>query len=487
MIPQAKNVLGQSGAAVRPSNAGIAVLLAPSSSGPINVPSGFFDYNAAIATFGSGPLLELAALHQPVAGKKFILMRPNTSVAASYSAVTYTGTGTTVPTAHSGSAPTDDFNAIITFLTSGTIGVTGIQYTYSLDGNITSAPQALGTATNIVIPNTGIQIDLTHTSNTVVAKDTITFSTKAARMNDADLSASLAILQRTSQAWETVFPFMDGLHTSVVILDAWLETLEGLSQYQHSAVVNWRLRAQDGSETEAQYATAFQTEFGTTNSDRVVVCADGCQTVSPITGLTQTRYTASPVLARGMLIDISVDPAQQGDGPLPNVTIEDGNGQPIFHDEQHDPGLDDLRATTLRSFPDYTGAYIGDAKLLSASTSRYVYWQHIRLMGRARAISSQMLTALLSSGVNVDQSTGFILEADAQHIDGIVNDKLEPEFITSNPKRVSAILFTLSRTDPLTSDSPVFTATLQLSFKKYIKGFLVTSTVTDTITVAPSS
>lgn len=485
-VPNVRNVLGASPPATLPDPDGVCAIIASSQKGTLNLPSGYFDYNVALGDFGYGLSTEVAAQVQPTAKKKFIIIRPATSVAATYSAFVFTGTGTSVPTAHAADHPQDDFDVQIKIPIGGggTVGTGPISYQVSLDGGKTFGPvTALGTATKIEPANTGVGVDLA--AGTLAAGDLITFTTTAARPNDSDLTAALAALKASSQPWETLYIYMDATHTTVNACDAWLQTLEANNVYQRSVVLNWRRRAKDGSESEAAYNAAFQTEFGSTQTPRVLVCADEYEASSTLISLPGRATARRPVgvctLARGMSVDISIDLAEQDLGALSNVTIDDGDGNPLYHDENKNPGLDDSRATTLRSFNGYTGAYINNARLLSDPASKYKYWQHIRIVGRARDVSTRKLISRLSKGVRVDRKSGFILEADAQEIDGLVNDVLKREFITSNPVRLSDVLFTLSRTDDLSSDEPVLTGSLQLVFKKYVKGFLVTTTIVETI------
>ena len=83
------------------------------------------------------------------------------SLGGTSGAAPYTGGGTwqslgTATIAPSPAAPSGVFAIAGKIITSGTVGVAGIQYQYSTDGGVTfSSTQSLGTANAIVVPGTG--------------------------------------------------------------------------------------------------------------------------------------------------------------------------------------------------------------------------------------------------------------------------------------------------------------------------------------------
>src|SRR5262245_51465957 len=114
---------------VKPSADGILVIVAPCEKGTKNQPQAYARPDLALTTYGYGPLTDLAAYIMSVTGRPVVLIRSDPSTAATEGTVTHTGAGTSVVTASG--TPLDDFDAEITIVAGGTIGVAGITLKYS--------------------------------------------------------------------------------------------------------------------------------------------------------------------------------------------------------------------------------------------------------------------------------------------------------------------------------------------------------------------
>lgn len=462
---------------VKPSSEGILAIIAPCQTGTVNQPSSFTRQDLAITAFGYGMLTGCAAYNMAVAKKPVVLIRASAATAGANGTVARSGAGTSIVTATG--VPLDDFDVVFTFKTGGTIGVAGITFTYSLDGGKNaSGVTALGTANTYTIPNTGVIISLA--AGTVLANQTESFKTTGPRMNSTNLTDALEALRTYGGAWESVLVAgadMDA--TMISALDLWLSLREAEGKYK-TFVGNSVARTD--AQTEAQYATAMTTAFASASTIRGVVCSDAGYMTDIVRGIRQTRPVALGVAARGMSIDISRDAAYVADGPVSGYQITDDRGNPKYHDESLYPGLDDIRLTTLRSIYGREGAYVNNPLLLSPSGSDYVYWQHARVMNRACELTFEILTTELSRGVRKDKSTGYILEEDAQYIEGLVNAALDKELVT--PGRCSAAAFVLNRTDDLSANSgATLNGELQLMALSYVKKFAVNSKFVKTISV----
>jgi hypothetical protein len=128
-------------------------------------------------TFKGGPGMKSAAYTLAKTGASGIFIRlPATAVAATKTAVTKVGTGTSVITLTG--TPNDSYEIKSVVVTGGTIG-TSATIKVSLDGGETyGANVPLGVATTYLIPGTGVTIN--YGAGTVVAADYITASTTAA-------------------------------------------------------------------------------------------------------------------------------------------------------------------------------------------------------------------------------------------------------------------------------------------------------------------
>jgi len=471
---------------VPPSQSGVMAIIAPSQFGPINTPQTYGNAATAQSALGLGPAIEYLSYGLSASGKPSLAVVPATSTAATYGTIAYTGTGTMhgTPPIAGAAVPLDDYQVIVTFTTAGTSGTSGIYYTYSLDGgNTVSAPTALGIALSLAIPNSGVSFTLT-TALTVVVGDFFTCNVTHARATSADLIAAFEALRTTQQPFEAVL--VDGETSSAIIseIDGILASWEAAGKFKWF-VVNTRLKnlPLPTGETEAAYATAMAAIVSSDSTIRGLVCSDGADNTSLVTGLTMQRPTSMFVAARAMKVLPGVMPEEKDLGPLPNASISDANGNPRHHDEYLYDDLDALRLVSLCTDPSTTGTFISNSFVLSSPGSDYVYLPHLRTMNLACSAAWAALNLQLSKGVRKgapDPTTGhiYILEPDAQSIEAAVNDAL------ANPLKgqVTNVKFTLSRTDDLSANSGVtIHGTLQIEALAYIKGFAVSAMFTKNI------
>jgi hypothetical protein len=472
------------------SNIGILAILAgagtgSSGSGPINTPLSYARDDLAFADFGPSRLVEFASYDIAVSGNPAVLNRSTTSVASSYSAVDHTGVaGTCVPTAGV-TVPADNYDVVVMTVNGGTIGVAGITYQYSLDGGNSFFPvQALGTASTLTLPafqqggSPGVSFALA--AGTLLAGDFFRCLATPARMNDVDLATSLEALRVTTLPWEGVLIDEDVGTGTTALVDTWLSALEATGKFRF-AVLNTRLKNQlhvgsGVAETESAYTAAMTAvASGSAPSIRLCVGADGADLPSTLTGVTQARPTSILLAARAMNIPLGRDPAFVGDGPLRDATFVDGGGNPKYHNEENYPNLDQLQLSTLRSLSGGKPPYINNARVFSTPGSDYVFLQHVRTMNKCCEIAYAILLQQLSIGVakkQRDPNTGlvYILERDALRIEGLVNEAIAPVI----KGQVSAYIFSISRTDDLSSQSgATVNGSVEVVALAYIKKFQV--------------
>lgn len=477
---------GQTGV-VGPSAVGILAIIAAAAAGAFNTPAQYTSDRAVCTDYGAGPLTEECSYTLGASGQPVIPIRGTTTTAATYGAITFTGTGTSVVTAGT-THPADNYAVTVTIVAGGTIGVTGITYTYSLDGVNTSAVQSLGTANTLTIPDLlsgaspGVSFALA--AGTLVAGDTWTCATTAAQMSNTDLSASLEALRVSTQPWEGALidaPISAG---TVALVDQWLAALESVGKFRF-AVMNTPMK---GTTSETAYTTAMTTLVaGQTKSIRMVLAADGGDVTSTLTGLTLPRVAALGIAADAMAIPIGQNPAWVDAGPIPGFGICDAKGNPKYHNEEPYPNLSALQLATLRTVGADTGAtYICNALVFSTVGSDYVLLPHIRTMNRACEVAFAILQKQLGRGVGKkpkDKNTGavYIAESDAASIEGLVNGALQLPM----KGQVQAFKFSLSRTDDLSSNAgAVLTGTMQIEALAYIAGFKVIASFAKDISVA---
>jgi Protein of unknown function (DUF2586) len=469
--------LSSNAGTVQPSSTVLAII-APCATGSTDQPGSYTRPNNVQSTFLEGPLVDWSAYFMDEAELPALLIRPGTSTASSTGSVTKTGTGNFSPSAApaSGYGCSDDYNILVNFITGGALGTAGITYQVSFDGGVSFSPTtALGTALTITptIPETGapsgVVITVGVSTATVVAGDSLTFTTIGPRMTTSDLGTSLTSLQLTSQPWDLLLVHGETTNTFVSQIDTWLTSLEAAGSF-HTAVANTRFKSSLETESESAYAAALTTLTSAMASIRVAVGADGAAMVSPISGITKATPTSLYAAMFAESNPIGVDIAQVSLGPLPNAAINNAMGSPLYHDEYQYPNLDSLRLVTLRSFPDRQGVYITNPNLISAAGSDFTYLQYARVMNAGCAMAFTTLTNLLSQGIRVDPKTGFILEIQRAKWQRTVQLAIDKVLAG----QVSGSSFTIAKDDNISGNGPAtLTCTLQVLGFKYVKTFKV--------------
>jgi hypothetical protein len=467
---------------------GILALIASSSTGTANVAGLYTNQGQLTTAFGLGPLPEYGAYDINVSGKAVVAIKSSPSIAATYSSITSTITGSGGVTAGS-TAPYEHYSVIVTVVNGFTKGTTGGTYTYSLDGgNTMSGVQAVGTASSITIPNSGVSFALN--TGTYNAGDTWSCFTERPLMNNSDITTSLNTLNQTRLPWEGVL--IDCAYSTGTVgeIDTWLTGREAQGQFNFG-VINTRFLTEPTptGETPNNYATAMTSLTSADSSNRICVGADGGHVVSLITGLNLKRPTALALCAMAMALtpNIGISPSYVANGPVPGFQISQ-NSNPFDWDEAVYGGtsglLDPLRLVTLRSFSPGgpTGCYITNPNVFAPSGSSIIYLQLLRVLNKACSISWQILNTQLGKGVAtvLNTTTGAINvdERDAQTIEGLVNPALK----SGLSGQVTAVQFALNRDDNLATAGQPVNGTVSVAPLFYIPGFQVTVALVKTIT-----
>lgn len=466
----------------KPAATGILAIIAPALAGAASA-AAFADPGSVNTEYGYGPMHEDSAYVMPVTSKPVVCVGVDATTAGAYSAFTKTGGGTTTISA-GGTEPVDNFSVVIQYPVAGTIGTSGIKYSYSIDGgNTFSRAQALGTATSFVIPNTGITVNHV-TAMTVLTTTQVTFTTTAPALANADLTAALEALRVSRLQWEALYIDMDADATTVSTLSAWISALNTARGKFPTVVLTCSPKNIGTSETESAYLARVGAVFDAASCIDAVVCADVCDVTSPPRSMNMLRRTGLVVAARGMSVDLGVDPSYRALGPLKNgVFITDARSNPKYHDEELFPGLDDERFTTLLFDEEENGVFITNANLLSPGGSDYVYWQHARVMNRACEIAHQVLKKQLSGSFRKNPKPGpngerYIDEGVAQHWEALANAKLQDGL----KGQVDDVRVVLSRTDDVSSNQgAIINVRLEIVSLGYVKNFKVAAGYTTAI------
>ncbi len=415
-----------------------------------------------------GPLLEAAAYEIERYGNPVVVVRSAASVAGSFGTLDVSAfSGTSVPTIGVSPLPPDDYECYIKFIAGGTIGTAGITYQTSRDdGRSLSPVTALGTATEIIIPDSG-GINVDFAAGTVGAGSILRFRANAPSYSASDLGAALDALKNATLDYELVL--CTGPIDATIFDTLSLKAAAFHTAGKHKAFLS-HFRMPNAAESEATYKTAFDTAFGSKNDTSVSVAAGADEQVSAITG---SKYRRSPdwyAAVVGANVSEEIDLADVDTiGPAKGIDIRDDNGNPKHHDETVDPGLDDSRALVLRTVEGRgTGVYINNPRLLAPPGSDFQYLQYRRVMNIARTELRNYFISRLSKPVRVNKKTGFIRETEARAIEKAIERRLAKLLLTK-PK-ASDVTFTLSRTDNILSTFTL-TGTCRITPLGYSKFF----------------
>lgn len=376
-----------------------------------------------------------------------------------WTGVTYTGTGTAVPTAGSASAIADDYpNATLKITSGGTLGTGPISFQVALDGVTFGAPVTITTATSYtpLVPITGVSsgvvINLGTATETLVTGDVIGISAVGPRMNSSDLVAALNALGKTAFDWDLVLVHGETSDALVADQDTWSTALGAKGMFPF-LLSNTRLHDVLAGETDATFQVAMSSILASATTINVSVGTDGAAFQSPVSGLSKPQPTSLYIATRLEQVALGTDAAQVLDGAVPKANITGANGLPAWHDEFQEGGLDDgppgagafvIRLSTLRTFATRPGTYITNAYILSGPGSAYIYAQNARVMNAAAAASYQEAETLLSSPVDLNPQ-GFIASYEAKRIEKavqvVVDDVIDGQ--------VSGVQFRISQNTPV--------------------------------------
>lgn len=455
---------------ILPTSAGdLQAILGDAQSGPTATPAAFARIKDVVSTFGSGPLVEQAAYAIEHYGKPVVLVRSARTTLGTSTNLVITGViGTSIVTLDASVKPVDDYEAVVTIVNGGTLGIAGITLTYSLDNGRTVSPvTALGVALTFTIPNSGVKFNFA--AGTFVANDTFSAVSHAPLWSSADLAAALDALILTKLPWEYVTILGDATGADQDTADAKIASAHNNGKHRWAEM---HFRMPTPGETDAAYQTAFSASFLTHSSINVERTAGAARVLSSVSYRQYRRPALHAFAALYSSVSQEQDIAQIKYGPLPGVQIRDTNGNPVEHDEFEQPGLDDLKATTLRTWNNRDGVFVNNPRIACPAGSDYTLVQYRRVMNIARTALQAYLELRTSKDIVVNRATGFIVESEARDIEAGANAALDAALLTK-PK-ASAAAFVLSRTDNLLS-------TQTLTYEERVVPLGYAKTITGTI------
>ena len=447
-----------------------------SSTGTVDTPLSFGSKTALTTAKGYGAVVELAAAYIEQKGRPCVVVNTGSTVAASFGSIDVTGvTGTSVVTAAAGIDCNDDYEVKVLVSTGCTVGTTGGYLQYSLDGGRTySPPTALGTDTSFTIPNSG-GVEFDFAAGTLVAGDYFTIRCNAPLFNSTELTSALTALRQSTLPVDAVVIVgeLDG-----TTFDALTTAIAAFYAANKPVYFIASTRIPDDGESEGTYKTALDAIFTSKSSVYGAVGAGACEVTSSISGRKYRRPATFAWAPQELAADDHDNIAEVSGNALVGVSIADEYGNPKHHDESINPGLDDSRFVTLRTWEDRAGVYCNRPRLFSPAGSDFELIPHRRVMNLARRVLRSYFTLRLSKPVAVNLTTGFILESEAREIESGANAALRAALLAT-PKAsgggfTNGDFVQISRTDNLISTK---TMTVQgrivpLAYLEYIDLYL---------------
>jgi hypothetical protein len=429
---------------VLPPSAGrLLAVVGAASKGPVNTPAAYARVRDLVADFGDGAGVEAAAAFIDRYARPVLFVRPTIAATGSVGSVTHTGTGTSVATVDVASAPTDDYEVRVSFVVGGTRGTAGATYQVSLDGGRTYGPvTALGTATAITAG--GVTLNLA--AGTFVAGDEYAARSTGPQWTSTEIGNALTALANSAVQWEQAHIVGAIDPTSFDVIETKFAGMAAAGKYR-----SWigSVRMPNSGETESAYAAALATAWASKASTHGALCAGACKMISGVSGRAYRRPVSFPFSVIQGGVSEEVDVADVNVGNLTGVSIRDVNGNVDEHDESINPGLDDLRFVTLRTWDGLAGVYVNRPLLFSAQGSDFQLVPHRRVLNLAHGALRAYFIRRLSKPVLVSQSSGYILEPEALEIEAGARQAMA-DVLLAKPK-ASGVQFSLSRVDNILS------------------------------------
>lgn len=419
------------GAAVLLPAAQIQVVIGCTSGGVVAQPFATNDANILSSTVGFGKATEVAALAIQ-AGGTVIFCKANADTPGvahpvqvhrfnvSTSVMTVTGT------------PLDDYYVQVNVVKGGVIGTTGIIIQVSGDAARHFGPQiALGTASTLAIPNTGITLNFG--AGTLDAGDIFRFYTTAPLCLVSSVEACFAALKASPFAlagWGSMNLASVFVGSDTQILGNDMDTF-----FTNNYIFNRLMtESRDASppvlwggsgETEAAWMSAVQLDFSALQSKRICPNAGFYNMTTayrnPIWGTSTYRRNLNAALAARQ---VTIPPQRHAgkvlDGQLAQIIVNptvDPNDGFVYHDERVTPGFDAARMSSARTRIGLgNGFYIVNPNLASPPGSIFTILPLGNVMDNACAIVHQVGQQDINSDLRVNND-GTIVDKDAKFIE----------------------------------------------------------------------
>ncbi len=343
----------------------------------------------------------------------------------------------------------------IEIVTGGALGTA--RFRYCLDGYAGDKESERTYSEVLTVPSGGTFV-IPYLGNTVtftgssVAGDYYLCDVKCAAWNAADLAEAFEVLRVSPAAWRALTPITskgNGDATAHALLTAALNS--GLQTFAASSKYRRGMISADRGDSPSSVVTAYQN----TTAIRCLVAHGEVRRVSakPFPGYGFPVTSCIDVIAaRAANSLLSTDLKRVKSGALDEVIK-------LFHDEYRNPSqLDDVKITTLRTYDEVEGYFIGQGRLKSPSGSDFKYWPHGLIIDVACEIIHKVLTEEIGAGlrfenriINGQKYLGTLDSRDAYNLEVEANSRLaaqllSPENAEGTPGHVTGIRYEVNQT-----------------------------------------
>lgn len=324
-----------------------------------------------------------------------------------------------------------DAHVRVEIVRSGALGVA--TFRYSVDGYSGDTASERSYSEVLTVPSggtfavTGLGVTLAFddTPTAFVAGDSYVFDAECDAFNATDLSAAFTAIAAASATWRFCVAVTSKANGDAIAhallaaaLQSHLTTLANSAKYRRGMI------AATHDDTAAATVDAFDDVVAT----RLLVSYGQVRrvTVKPFPGFSYPVTSAVDVIAaRAARSEPSTDLKRVRSGSLEEVVK-------IFHDEYRSPSqLDDVKISTLRTFENFLGFYVCQARLKSPAGSDFKLWPMGLVMDIACETVNAGLTESIGRGVRIETRVegnttyvGTIDERDATVIENDISARL---------------------------------------------------------------
>lgn len=374
-------------------------------------------------------------------------------------------TGTSVVTVIAGAdGIAEEAEAIVTVTKGGTIGVAGIEFTYSMNGGRDAKLVRLGTANNYTIPYFGARLNFA--AGTLVAGDEVLFTLTPPMWAAADLTAARVSMAAQQTHIRSAIAAEDCDATDAADVLTEINAYETANERFVDARVSIVDRDPD-TQTFAQWIAASSASYAAIEGRRINLGAGRLWGRCPITGFMMRRPVQWAAVARQYQHDVQIPTWRKDDGPLSGWSFNDPlTGMPTEFDERVDAGALAARFTCARSWANGPNGPFIALDLTRAPEESLLSREHNMAVANLACTTVHSSTENAIGRVLTLKANGTATEESLQALEAEVNASVAVVLLQARLEgpRASYAVWRANRTDVLNVPSPTLTGVLDLRF-----------------------